>query len=77
MQANHKFVQILVSEAKKTGFQAVGSNLLEGKVISVGDKVEQIKKGDTVTFDTNKSLVHAIDGKNYYFTNYETILCLK
>lgn len=74
MTAANSWVQIKV-EDKKVGFSVDGT-LLEGKVISIGKKVEHIKKGVTVLFPAlhGKVMEHSVDGTKLYFVDESVIL---
>lgn len=77
MKANNSFVQLRAVEGKKGSFSVGASNIIIGKVISVGEEVKNIKAKQDAIFDTNKSLQYSIDGINYYFVDYKTILAVK
>jgi hypothetical protein len=77
MKASNNFVQIQSKEEKKGSFSVGNTNIIIGKVISVGEEVKNINAKQDVIFDTNKSLQYAIDGINYYFVDYKTILAVK
>lgn len=72
MRANNQFVEIEAQNNK--GFQDSETPLTEGKVLSVGDKVEYIKKGYKVLFDKNKAMQQPLGGKTHFFVREETIL---
>ena len=71
-QANCEFVKI-----KEITFSKVATdsddNIREGEIISVGKKTEDLKVGDKVIFDTNKSIKHFSNGQEFYYCNYKTI----
>lgn len=72
MQANNQFCQVQIEEKK--GFVVADEQLLQGKILSVGQEVVYLKKGDTVLFDKHKALTYPIKGINYWFVREETIL---
>lgn len=75
MKATNKWVQAQVAKVQ-TGFLVSDSSLLEGEVISVGQEVEHIKKGQTVLFPSihGKVMEHSIKGTKYYFIDKDVIL---
>jgi co-chaperonin GroES (HSP10) len=75
LQALTKFVVIKPIETK--GMALGGEALLEGEVLSIGSKVEDLKIGDKVVFNKGHAMEYTIDGVNCYFINYETIFIKK
>lgn len=75
MKALTEFVQIEVKEDTKGCFQVSDSQILTGKVISIGDEVKEVSEGDEVIFDKFKSMEHSIEGEKYYFSNYKSLIC--
>ena len=45
-----------------------------GRVISVGDSVEEIKVNDKVMFDSYKSFSIELDGKTYLILDIESVI---
>ena len=87
IKANCKFVTILCKTTPKKSdkfkiviatdrdSRVMEAELLEGEIVSVGEEVKHLKKGDKVLFDAHKTIEYPI-GKNVYrFVNYETIYC--
>lgn len=55
-----------------SGLVALGDNfILEGIIISMGEEVKGLKKGDKVAFNTVKMQIH----KDYIFIPFNTIIC--
>ena len=77
MQANNKFVMIKPSGSKTFSIPDGAVDLLIGKVISVGEEVKDIRKGQQVAFDHRRSLKGVLDGKEIYFTEFDKIMAKK
>lgn len=70
-----KFVKFVKLEEK--GVSTVNQDLMHGKVISVGEKVElPIKKGDKIVVSTVKKMQDLQNGETYYYVNEEQLMDL-
>lgn len=71
-RANYEFCQI--AETKNKGIRIGDEHILEGEVVSVGEQVFDISKGDKVIFYKEGSFTYPINAKSYWFVNYKNIL---
>lgn len=75
MQAANNFVQVKIEDKKGT-FVDSSSTLLEGKVVSCGNKITEITKGQKVLFPSQhgKAMLHSLKGEQFWFIDESIIL---
>ena len=59
---------IILGDTKNSAHQKIG------RVISVGDSVEEVNLGDKVMFDSYKSFPIDIDGKTYTILEQDSVI---
>jgi hypothetical protein len=75
LKSNYKFVAIQEESVDDKGVIVGDQTIKFGKIVSAGNKVEDLKVGDKVCFSITHCLQPVIKGQKYYFLNYEMILC--
>lgn len=82
MKTLNNLLQITIAKPKdstKSGLTVAGAKekrLEQGKVISVGKDVEEVKKGDTVIFKQFSTDTVELEGKEFSFIKESDILAV-
>ena len=75
---NRVLIEEIVEDVKSSGGIILGDTKNSaqkiGKVISVGDSVEEIKVNDKVMFDSYKSFSIDLDGKTYILLEQDSVI---
>ena len=75
---NRVLIEVIVEDIKSSGGIILGNTEISpqkiGKVISVGDSVEEIKVNDKVMFDSYKSFSIDLDGNTYLIMEENNII---
>ena len=75
---NRVLIEEIVEDIKSSGGIILGNTEISpqkiGKVISVGDSVEEIKVNDKVMFDSYKSFSIDLDGNTYLIMEENNII---
>ena len=75
---NRVLIEVIVEDIKSSGGIILGDSKASaqkiGKVISIGDSVQEIGLGDKVMFDSYKSFPIELDGKTYIIMEENNVI---